>query len=112
MYFSSRPSVGPLRGDEPVPASGWDSPRSNERTPESHNPTGRKVKGGTMDDREDEEEEEEASPSCFPREDSCDTGERGHRGQDKRFGPRIELAATAGKVCWHKTKGQNLSGAL
>lgn len=99
VYFCSRPSVGPLRCHEPVPASAWDSPHSTQRTAESHNPTGRKVKSGAMDDREDEEEEEgEASPSCFPREDSCDTGERGDPGQDKSFGPRIELAATAGKV--------------
>lgn len=82
VYFCSRPSVGRPRCGEPVPASAWDSPHSTQRTAESDNPTGRKAKGGATDDREDEEEEkeeeeeEEASPSCFPREDSCDTGER------------------------------------
>lgn len=79
VYFCWRPSIGPLRCDELEPVSGWDSPHSSQRAVESDKPARRKGEDGAMDDRE-EEEEEEASSSCFPREDDCDTGERGDPG--------------------------------
>lgn len=44
-----------------------------------------------MDGRE-EEEEEEASSSCFPREDSCDTGEHGDPGQEQELWPENRVS--------------------
>lgn len=88
-----------------MPVSGWESPHSSQRAAESEQPAGRKGEDGAMDGREEEEEEEEASSSCFPREDSCDTGEQD---RNKSSGPRTE---SADKVCcFHWGKGQNLPG--
>lgn len=94
-------------------AGGWDRA---PRPADSHDPPGREVKGGAMDDREDEEEEEEeTSPSCFPREDSCDTGERGGPGRDRVCvrEPRSRRQQQRLHKChWQNTKAQHLSGAF